>query len=231
MGPDEWPPGTIVVPDDIRELDTDVAAYHRELRSAVPRNRWTRYGVVRPLLVLVLVGLATAGSMMALLAPQAPRYAAAQDLASPSAPVGQVGGRLPDEQVLVSGVPVDLRTLRPALLVVVPPRCSCDGLVRALLAQTAQYSLRLVLATHDLPAAEVAAVRDAALGRATVVEDPSGALAAAFGARALVFVHADGLVTQVVHEPSASARYELPLSQLTTPRQVTSRRGAGSSRA
>ena len=36
------PPVNIVVPDDARELDRDVLAYHRELRARRRRQRLTR---------------------------------------------------------------------------------------------------------------------------------------------------------------------------------------------
>ena len=224
MGPDEWPPLALVVPDDISELDADVAAYHRELRRGSKRPVLRRYGVVRPLLVLLLAVLAMTGTGIALLAPTPTPYARPQPLATTAVPAGSTGGLLPDVTLVVDGKQVSARDLRPALLFTVPAGCGCAPLVRALLGQTAQYSLRLVLVDHGLSATELRAARDAALGRATVVTDDDGLLAAAYGTGSLVFVHADGLVDSVVRDPTATARYELPLSQLTTPRGATSHR-------
>ena len=68
------PPLDIQVPDDARELDRDVLAYHRELRAKRRRNRLKRLarpfgplatrGTVMPLLASILAVCLVAGAML-----------------------------------------------------------------------------------------------------------------------------------------------------------------------
>jgi len=68
------PPLDIQVPDDARELDRDVLAYHRELRAKRRRNRLRRlagpfapfaaHGSVMPLLASILAVCLVAGAML-----------------------------------------------------------------------------------------------------------------------------------------------------------------------
>ncbi len=65
------PPLDIQVPDDARELDREVLAYHRELRAKRRRNRLRRlsgpfaaHGTVMPLLASILAVCLVAGAML-----------------------------------------------------------------------------------------------------------------------------------------------------------------------
>jgi hypothetical protein len=68
------PPLDIQIPDDARELDRDVLAYHRELRAKRRRNRlrrlagpfapFARHGSVMPLLASILAVCLVAGAML-----------------------------------------------------------------------------------------------------------------------------------------------------------------------
>ena len=65
------PPLDIQIPDDARELDREVLAYHRELRAKRRRNRLRRLagpfagrGTVMPLLVSILAVCLVAGAML-----------------------------------------------------------------------------------------------------------------------------------------------------------------------
>ena len=69
-GRDE-PPLDIQIPDDARELDRDVLAYHRELRARRRRSRLRRLtrpfagqGTVMPLLASILAVCLVAGAML-----------------------------------------------------------------------------------------------------------------------------------------------------------------------
>lgn len=228
MGSDDWPPLAVVIPDDIRELDADVAAYHRELRRAARqsgvdrlllRRHWERFGAIAPLVVLTVVVVALWGGFMTKFAAQGSTVAPPQDQARTSVAVGLVGGLLPDVDLMAAGSPTPIRELRPALLAILPADCSCAELVRALVRQTSEYSLRLVVVTPRLSRDDASELRSAALGRATFAVDERGALASVYGTPSLVFVHADGVVTAIDHDPEPGERFELPLSALTTPRR------------
>jgi hypothetical protein len=65
------PPLDIQIPDDARELDREVLAYHRELRAKRRRNRLRRLagpfagrGTVLPLLASILAVCLVAGAML-----------------------------------------------------------------------------------------------------------------------------------------------------------------------
>ena len=69
-GRDE-PPLEVQIPDDARELDRDVIAYHRELRAQRRRHRLRRLiapfsgqGTVMPLLASILAVCLVAGAML-----------------------------------------------------------------------------------------------------------------------------------------------------------------------
>ena len=65
------PPLDIQIPDDARELDRDVLAYHRELRARRRRNRLRKLtrpfagqGTIMPLLASILAVCLVAGAML-----------------------------------------------------------------------------------------------------------------------------------------------------------------------
>lgn len=69
-GRDE-PPLDVQIPDDARELDRDVLAYHRELRAKRRRSRLRRLagpfagrGTIMPLLASILAVCLVAGAML-----------------------------------------------------------------------------------------------------------------------------------------------------------------------
>jgi hypothetical protein len=89
------PPLDIQIPDDARELDRDVLAYHRELRALRRKNRlrrltgpFARPGTVMPLLASILAVCLVAGAMLsvATFSPTAP----ADRTTRPSATAGAV---------------------------------------------------------------------------------------------------------------------------------------------
>jgi hypothetical protein len=87
------PPLDIQVPDDARELDRDVLAYHRELRAQRRRNRLKRLagplapsaggGTVVPLLASILAVCLVAGAMLSV-ATFSPATSPAEQTARPT---------------------------------------------------------------------------------------------------------------------------------------------------
>ena len=87
-------PLDIQIPDDARELDRDVLAYHRELRAQRRRNRLRRLtgpfsgpGTVMPLLASILAVCLVAGAMLSV-ATFSPSTAPADRTTRPSATAG-----------------------------------------------------------------------------------------------------------------------------------------------
>jgi cytoskeletal protein RodZ len=87
-------PLDIQIPDDARELDRDVLAYHRELRAQRRRNRLHRLtrpfsgpGTVMPLLASILAVCLVAGAMLSV-ATFSPSTAPADRTTRPAAPAG-----------------------------------------------------------------------------------------------------------------------------------------------
>lgn len=153
------PPVDIEVPDDARELNRDVLAYHRELRSLRRRvltrrllGPLTRDGMVLPLLAGCLALTLLAATLLTVFTvgqgplggpltnPGTARSGAAGSGAGVSmAPVaGKAGGRLPDAMVEVDGQLehlTDLTGLYVVVLALVPPRCNCLRDLRELINQ------------------------------------------------------------------------------------------------
>src|SRR4051794_2937675 len=80
--PPEW--GTIVIPDDLRDLADEVVVVQSELAAArpVPRQRRWRPGLSGPLLALILFLVAAIGSLVVVVMPKATRPPRREPLAS-----------------------------------------------------------------------------------------------------------------------------------------------------
>ena len=90
-------PLDIQIPDDARELDRDVLAYHRELRAQRRKNRLHRLtspfagrGTVMPLLASILAVCLVAGAMLSVATFSPASTAPADHTTRPSAPAGAV---------------------------------------------------------------------------------------------------------------------------------------------
>jgi hypothetical protein len=159
------PPVDIEVPDDARELDSDVQAYRRELRAQRRRmlaqrlyGPLTRDGMVLPLLagclaltllaatLLTVFTVGQGASGRSLAGPGAVRQGAPRAgtgrLATQrptAAPVttGRPGEPLPDAVLVSSGIPEHLRDLIGPVLVLalIPPKCQCFSDLRQLTGQ------------------------------------------------------------------------------------------------
>jgi len=203
----------VVVPDDIRALQADVDAYHRELRDA-RRHRLVRrltataawrHGA-KPLAV-VGAALALASVVFTVLTlgdPGVGRRALPKPVATaPLASIGEVDGLLPDLTVrTVSGQPRSIRELRPALIALMPPQCNCAGLVESLAGQAETVGASLVVIAPAAIDAEVAALPGRIhSGRVAAYFDPAHALADIYSAIG---------VTLLVVSPDATVSHVLP---------------------
>jgi hypothetical protein len=202
QGRDDYglPPVDIEIPDDARELDRDVQAYHRELRA----QRWrkvtrrlhaplTRDGMVLPLLAGCLALTLLAGTLLTM-------FTAGFRVAPPVNSVSPGQHLLPDAVVMVDGNQTRLRDLSGSVLALIPPGCGCVHLRQlASEADTAGVQIYLV-GTGGVAVAALA--KRTGLGAGHAVEDTENALATSYHPTRLtaVLVNTDGSVAKVVSD-------------------------------
>ena len=104
-------PLDIQIPDDARELDRDVLAYHRELRAQRRKHRLHRLtspfagrGTVMPLLASILAVCLVAGAMLSVATFSPASTAPADQSTRPSAPAGAVSPSPPRSRAATTPV-------------------------------------------------------------------------------------------------------------------------------
>lgn len=205
------------VPDDIRELADDVAAYHRELRArarrqaaqhrranAHPAVRWLLPSGAPPapgfvvrerrfLLPLSVTAVALVLSMVvtALLTMLAPTGTSprlsALPLASPSAADGTEGGLLPAVDVTGTSGATPVRGLRPAVVLLIPGGCDCTTVVDQIYQDAGAQGIALDAVTDTAPGTSPPPEVQSAQ-RMVAFSDPGGRLRARLGATGLTAV-------------------------------------------
>jgi hypothetical protein len=222
MHPDDLPPtGELVVPDDARDLDREVLAYHRELRAArrsarmqrlLPGSRHYTPRAAAIVAVTIALVLSVLAGLVAVLGPGLGRPDppdTARPLASPTVAPGRVGGLLP-ALTLVSppeqaeATTEAIRSFRPGAIVLVPPQCRCEAGMADVLRTADDTGLNtlVVAAGHSDP--ELAALADPDPRTGAAAEpllDTTGVLAALYGASdkpVLLVVDATGIVQRTV---------------------------------
>lgn len=196
------------MPDDISELEAEVALLRSEqparqpeplLRRMLKTRRWRRYGLSGPLVVVVLLVVLFFASLVFLLLPTPPAPPRVRPLAHPRAAIGQPGGLLPDLALLVGSTEaIRLRSLRPAVVVLLPGGCDCTALVSDVITSTSPSRLQVVLVGQG---ADPLLPRTAPTNRAHAGTDSGGRLASAFqlaGQPIAIFVRSDGTVSRVL---------------------------------
>lgn len=181
--PPEW--GTVIIPDDISELDEEAERIRRDLRRQERRRRWhERLGVPAPyggpieetprlgipLLIMAVAIVAAVTSLFTItlsgrLDKSTGQAAAKASTASSSAPDATLAD--------ASGAPVRLRDMLPAVVLLVDG-CDCTDLVNQTAAD-APPGVRVLAVAHTAPSLQVAA--DSRVRR---LADPAGSLAAAY---------------------------------------------------
>lgn len=191
------PPIDVKIPDDARELERDVQAYHRELRAQRWRRRThrlavplTRDGLVLPLLAGCLALTLLAGTLLTVFS--------STEMTAPS--LGKPGHQLPDAIVLVGGTEAPLSSLNGSVLALVPPQCKC-GHLRQLALEADRAGVQLyIVGTHN---AEVTGLtHQTGLGASHAVEDTEGALSSTYHPATLtaVLVKANGSVAKIARD-------------------------------
>ncbi|TDD32668.1 hypothetical protein E1287_21960 [Actinomadura sp. KC06] len=162
--PDDYglPRIDVVVPDDARELERDVAAYRREERRRRRRDRFrragrplTRFGVAIPIIAGALLVALLSGVLMTTFGPRpAPPQTGARLAPRPSASPGEIGGLLPAgsvDEVTGQRAAIQIRDLRPGVIGIVPPAYECEGVVAELAGRTQENELKFYLVADPRP--------------------------------------------------------------------------------
>lgn len=194
------PPLDIEIPDDARELDRDVQAYHREqraLRRHRRRQRWAgplaRDGMVLPLLAGCLVLALIAGTLLTVFTAvpgdltngprPRPRGTGAELTTqpgskarvgpAPTAVTAITGARsqLPPGSIEVRTRSVQLRKLKDLVLALVPHGCQCAAAVRQLIDQAAQTKVQVLLVGTDAAMPDVRRLAEFSGAPGTTVAD------------------------------------------------------------
>jgi hypothetical protein len=236
LAPEELDGLTLQVPDDPRALENDPATWDdipvagpttgptagptaaptwADRRAARRRRLSLTAGIVAASMVVV----ALSGAVGAwIVGPQASAPAAVP-LATVSPDAGQVGGLLPADAVLQNGsASIAARSLRPAVIAVIPAECDeCAELLSTLAPQVGSFGFPLIAVGAPAQTDQLAALTDDVGGtRLTSLTDPQGALRTAFGGTGvtLLLVRDDGVVVQVVRDPTPDTRIEAALVEM-----------------
>jgi|GEM_PF-3878088 len=198
---------SFVIPDDISALEADIAQWHEEQRRADEaarksafRRRPHRYGATALLLIVTLLLAGGMGSAMVLLGPRPTRtpLQSPRPLASTTVDPGSIGGLLPTVRLTSrNGSPVDIRSLRPAIITLVPANCGCAPTINHLAAAASPYGVQQYVIAPDEDSL-------AALAQSSSMPNgmiDGGVLRAQFGGRpdlpTIVVVAADGVIRAV----------------------------------
>jgi hypothetical protein len=213
------PPVNIVIPDDARELDRDVLAYHRELRAQRRRKRLMRlfgpftrrefggHAAVLPLIATCVALSMLAGAMLSVVTigpASAPTVSSPPPAsAGPSAQPTDLTS-LPPGTVQLGGKQVAVRTLASSVLALVPADCGCGPALRRLADQAAAAHVHLYFVGSGAAMPQLADL--AALygdGAAAAVYDTGNVLAPRY--------HPAGVTVLLVYsDVTARVRQNLP---------------------
>lgn len=189
------PPVNVVIPDDARDLDRDVLAYRRELRARRWRQRISRlsgplrspgFGGRATIIPLVAACLAISLVGGALLSVMTTSPAAAPTLTGPQASAqpavsAQDLTELPAGTLQVSGRAVQVRSLAPAAIALVPAGCGCGAALSRLAAQATAARVSLYFSGSGAAIGQLGSLTARyGDGVAIAAADPHGVLAAAY---------------------------------------------------
>ncbi|GAA4634343.1 hypothetical protein GCM10023196_075490 [Actinoallomurus vinaceus] len=233
--PDDYglPKVDIVVPDDARELDRDVIAYHREQRQRRRRERWrrlarpfTRYGIAAPFIASAVLVALISGVLMTVVSPRPTDHAIQ---VPPTGVVrhrpGDTGGALPPGNLIVNGqrMPVDTLINVAGLVLIVPRDCHCDATVTHLAQQAVGQGFQTWMIADGRSGRDADDVRRLAdtvpRGDAIPAEDPGRLLSTTYRAAGLtaILVRPDRIVRDVIRGIQPDRDLTPDLRTLRTP--------------
>ena len=216
------PPVDVDIPDDARELDREVLAYHREQRAARRRARWNRllgplrrHGAILPLVASCVALSMLAGTLLSVFSISP---ASAPVLSRPASPGQRPPSTpatdrrsLPPGTVFVSGKATPVRGLVRAVLVLVPSRCRCGQAVRQVTTQAARAGVQRVyfVGTASAMTDVTQLAQTAGLGTAVAVKDATNVLGHAYHAAGLTIVLVRADATTTVHRNLVAGQFQL----------------------
>lgn len=179
------PPVNIVIPDDARELDRDVLAYHREQRARRRRQRVTRlfgpfsrrewggHAAILPLIATCVALSMLAGAMLSVIT--------IGPASAPTVPQPPGAIALPAGNIQLDGRSVPVHSLAGSAVALVPAGCDCGPALSRLAGQAIIAGVDLYFVGSGIPARQLAAVT-AQYGRgvAVPVYDTANVLGAAY---------------------------------------------------
>ncbi len=221
---------TLHAPDDPRDLEADRDAWLTEEETgliAPESGTWAqrrqarrrRLSLTAGVLVVALLVVAVSSAVGAwIVGPQASAPPAAP-LASPAPDTGQIGGLLPEDAVLQDGsTPISARSLRPSVLALVPAQCDeCEELLTTVAQQAGSFGVSTVAIGGADQAEQLAALSEAVGSlQMSTLTDPTNTLRATYGLTGvtLLLVRDDGVVADVVRNPTADTHLEVGLVEL-----------------
>jgi hypothetical protein len=196
----------IVVPDDARELDRDLAAWRREEKRRLRRERGrrllgplTRFGVAGPLIAGVLLVALLSGILMSVFGPRATPRPSTLRTAVPTIPNFK-GTVFLDTPLFADGKRQSPESLRPGVIMIVPYACKCDALVEQFSDQADRRVAFFVIADKrdpKLPQPQALKEMRRMTGTfknkaAVILDDPTDELADHYGAEGLTAIMVDG---------------------------------------
>ena len=236
------PPVDIVVPDDARELDRDVLAYHREQRARRRRQRALR--VLRPFrvrdaggqaaimpFIAVCLAISLVGGALLSVVTMGPALAPTVQgsrTATPSAVAPATLTTLPAGSVQLDGRTAPVHSLASSVVALIPAGCRCDARLSRLYRQAvAAHVRRVYFAGTGQVAAELAGyAKNDGDGAAVAAVDNGNVLGAAY--------HPGSQLTVLLVYKDATARVYRGLSgsfQLSSAMGELTGAGAGSGQA
>jgi hypothetical protein len=238
------PPVNIVIPDDARELDRDVLAYHREQRAQRRRQRFLRlfgplrrrgvggHAAILPLIATCVALSMLAGAMLSVVTitpASAPTVGPPRAVASapgsakaPSSATSSAGlTKLPAGTVQLDSRAVPVRSLVSSALALIPAGCACGPALRRLAAQTVAAHVHLYFVASGAATAQLAGLtRQYGGGAAAAVYDTASLLDGTY--------HPAGLTVLLVYsDATARVQSDLPAGfQLSSALRSLSQPGA-----
>jgi hypothetical protein len=189
------PPVNVVIPDDARELDRDVLAYHRELRAKRRRQRlmWLfrpfrihEFGgqaAIIPLIAACLAISLVGGALLsvATMTPaSAPTLSGPQTSATPAVSPGDLS-KLPLGTVQIGTSTVPVRSLVTSTIALIPADCGCGPALGRLAGQAVAAHVSLYFAGAGQAIAQLPAlVTRYGDGAAVAAADYDGVLSGAY---------------------------------------------------